>query len=133
MTYLILMFMTFSLLACPDFSGHYRDEDNEIFELKQSDCTKLEWVQPGSQKLIIIDGKEHEIEREDEVVIYAAALFENQFLKLQMRIDWGSQDSGDLPKNFIVDYYLDRKGNLIEKQNFGQSYQLNTYLRVSNQ
>ena len=129
---IILFSVFYSILAfsCTDLSGNYISEEGERFQIVQEKCDKVSWVEPGSVKTIIVDGVERLLQEEEGIKVFGAAKFSLTHLVLNTRIDWGGKPgTEDLPTEFIMSYSVDRRGNLVEKQESSQGVMYTTYLK----
>lgn len=117
---LALTFLTFSTvsLACTDFSGSYRDETNQTFNVSQSACASVTVNSQEGTETIITDGQYRVTEDSDEVRITSAASFVGANLTIDGKIEYKIPMPPEIPAEMIpvravTIYTLDSVGNLI--------------------
>lgn len=118
----ILAFSIFALsltaYACPNISGTFKDEDDELITIVQTKCQKLEWIDedPSTASLLIADNIERVIEQEGENIVYGKARFTEKDFVLELRVVYEKGVlAEDWPTHFLTSYRIDKYNNLVEK------------------
>lgn len=114
---LAIFALALSAYACPDISGTFKDEDDEIVTIVQSKCEKLEWKDedPTTASTIIADNVERIVEQEGENTAYGKARFTEKNFILELRVVYGKGAPADWPTHFLTSYRIDKYNNLVEK------------------
>ncbi len=124
------LFATVSALACPNYSGKYIDEDGEVFTMNQTDCVTVSWTDTEGTKQFIADGSEHVMKAEGRITAYATATMLATKMKVKVRMDYGGIEIPDgYPDQFDLEFFLDKKQNLVEKIQYSGKTEYLTYLK----
>lgn len=120
----LLIALCFSLfasvtMACTDFTGNYRNQQNEVYSLQQSGCASVAIIDNEGTNTIIADGQFRLTEETDEVRILTAASFVGANFTLDHRIEYKMPlppevPTEAIPVKMIVIYVKDTAGNIIE-------------------
>jgi hypothetical protein len=112
---LFLTLLSLNLMACPNISGTFIDEDDNLLTIKQSNCEQLLWSAADGETTLIADNSERIVEQDGKNVAYGKARFsDNQFI-LELRVVYAGKVPDDLPTYFLTSYRIDKYNNLVEK------------------
>ena len=125
-----LLSLSFQLFACPNISGSFRDEDNNIITIAQTDCTQTIWSDGDGTTTLIADNVERVVEQDGKNIAYGKASFSNSDFILDLRVVYGSSVPNDYPTHFLTSYRIDKFNNLVEKIESVQGTSYQTYRRV---
>ena len=111
------MFAT-AAMACTDFSGSYRDEEQKTYSIKQSRCASVTLTSDEGSASIQADGKFRVTDESDEVKVTTAASFVGTNFTLDSRISYKIEIPPQVPTELIpvkilTIYTKDTSGNLV--------------------
>ncbi len=115
---LCLSLFTSAALACTDFTGRYKNEQNEIYTVAQSACASLTVTNSEGTQTIITDGQYRLFDENEDVRILTAATFVGANLTLDHRFEYKRPLPPEVPPSAIplkmLDVYVkDARGNVI--------------------
>lgn len=115
---LCLSLFTTAALACTDFTGRYKNEQNEIYSVSQSACASVTVTDSDGAQTILTDGQYRLSEENEDLRVLTAAAFVGLSLTLDHRFEYKKPFPPEVPPSAIpvkmVDVYVkDAYGNVI--------------------
>ena len=131
----ILLAITLSLFsiqvfACPNISGTFKDEDDNLITIIQTACEQTIWGDANGSTTLIADNIERIVEQEGENKAYGKARFTNTDFVLELRVVYSGNVPDDYPTHFITSYHADKKNNLVEKIESTEGVSYSTFIRI---
>jgi hypothetical protein len=130
---IMLFFLAlFSLqaIACPDLTGTYKDEDDNIISITQTNCEKTIWSDSESSTTLIADNIERVVQQEGGNIAYGKARFTDVDFILELRAVYSGNVPTDFPTHFITSYRIDKSRNMVEKVESTQGISYVTFRRI---
>lgn len=114
-----LSLFTTAALACTNFSGKYKNEQNEVYTVSQSGCASVTLVSSEGTQTILADGVRRVTEENAEVRVSTAASFIganltlNHLLELKVPLPPEVPPTA-VPKTILEVYVKDARGNIVQ-------------------
>ncbi len=114
---LCLSLSTSVALACTDFSGKYKNEQ-EVYTVSQNACASITVTTSEGSGTVITDGQFRLSEQNDDVRIYTAAAFIGNNLTLDHRVEYiqplpPEVPPTSIPVKMLEVYTKDARGNVV--------------------
>nr|BDT26810.1 hypothetical protein BHI3_02760 [Bacteriovorax sp. HI3] len=114
----LFTFFSSAAFACTDFTGRYKNEQNEIYTVSQSACASVTVTGSDGSDTIITDGQFRLSEENEDVRVFTAAAFIGVNLTLNHRIEYKKPLPPEVPPTAIpvkiLEVYVkDARGNVV--------------------
>lgn len=115
---LCLSLFASAALACTDFTGKYKNEQNEIYTVSQSACASVTVTGTEGAGTVITDGQFRLSEENEDVKVLTAAAFIGANLTLDHRIQYKKPlppevPPTSIPVKILEVYVKDARGNVV--------------------
>ncbi len=126
----VLCLFSLQLLACPNLTGTYKDEDDNLISITQINCEQTVWSDADSSKTLLADNIERVIQEEGKMKAFGKASFTTTDFVLDIRVDYGTPVPSNIPTHFLTSYHIDKFNNMIERAESSQGLETIIYRRV---
>jgi hypothetical protein len=125
-----LTLLSLQVLACPDLTGTFKDEDDNLLTISQAKCEQTVWSDSEESTTLIADNVERVVEKEGDNVAYGKARFTNTDFVLELRVVYSGSVPDDFPTHFLTSYRIDKFNNMVEKVESTQGTSYVTFRRT---
>lgn len=127
---IILFLFSFQIYACPNLSGKFNDEDDNLITITQTNCQQTVWDDGSGATTLIADNAERIVEQEGKNIAYGKAKFTDTDFILDLRVVYSGNVPEGTPTHFLTSYRIDKYNNMVEKIESTQGISYVTFRRV---